>query len=356
MGKRVIIIGPLPPPYGGVAIFMNALCELSAGSDFTFWAYGDEPHTETRARYVNYRRLELVPRLLREGRGARIVELTHFHLEYPHPVAVPVWLSLRKLLKFQWVKILFDGSLPVRYPHFSTMQRALFRRVVRAIDEFIVVSEELAEWLRTEIKVRQKITCIAPLLPTAPGFLQKSLGEEWQKAIASYLKHDKRVCSVGVFIADYGFQHVAEAVANLRRETGADIGLLLVDGAYLNDEKLRADTLQDHDWITVLENVPNPEMNQMLRQSDVFVRGFGRESYGLARIEALWQGVPVIATNTGETRGMAVYDYGDVPELTRLLHEVLSGLPNTDNTRWAEIYRREAQQNFAALIRAIQGV
>ena len=37
---------------------------------------------------------------------------------------------------------------------------------------------------------------------------------------------------------------------------------------------------------------------------------------GISRIEALWCGVPVVATRAGETRGMLLYDFGDVEQLT----------------------------------------
>src|SRR4030095_10597496 len=87
----------------------------------------------------------------------------------------------------------------------------------------------------------------------------------------------------------------------------------------VRDESYRDEVLCGRDWITVLEKIPNPEIYEILRLSDVFVRAFADESYGISRVEALWCGLPVIATRAGETRGMLLYDFGDVEQLVNQL-------------------------------------
>ena len=46
-------------------------------------------------------------------------------------------------------------------------QRWLFHRALNAVDEFVVVSEDLRRWLSEELHVRQPITVVPCLLPTA---------------------------------------------------------------------------------------------------------------------------------------------------------------------------------------------
>jgi glycosyltransferase involved in cell wall biosynthesis len=113
--------------------------------------------------------------------------------------------------------------------------------------------------------------------------------------------------------------------------------------------------LSDRDWITVLEKVPNPEIHEILKRSDVFVRAFADESYGISRIEALWSGVPVVATRAGETRGMLLYDFGDVGQLVNQLEAVLLSPFMEDPGPWAERYRREAEENLQA-VRNVLGI
>lgn len=353
MSKRIILFGPLPPPYGGVAIYMKALVAHFREANVRVWNYAGPKRKDANARFVAHRRLGTVPALLAEGRGARILDASHFHLEYPNPLLLPVWLVLKRLLGFEWYKNILDGSLPKRYPGFGFMRRWLFQRAVNAVDEFVVVSEELRRWLREEINVRQPITVIPCLLPNPSSEANTPFSSETKAELEFYFSQPKRVCSIGVFYPSYGFRDVAEAVEELRERTGKDIGLLLLDGGFVCDETYREEVLWERDWITVLEKIPNPEIYEILKRSDVFVRAFRDESYGISRIEALWSGVPVVATRAGETRGMLLYDFGDVEQLVDQLQAVLLFPVLEEPNPWAARYRQEAEENLVALAKVL---
>jgi len=351
MSKRIILFGPLPPPYGGVAIYMKSLVAHFPGA--RVWTYGGAKPKDTKVRFVAHRRLGTLGALLAEGSGARILDASHFHLEYPNLLLLPLWLVLKRLLGFEWYKNILDGSLPARYPNFGVIERWLFRRAVNAVDKFVVVSEELRRWLQEEIKVRQEVVVIPCLLPRSTGKETMSLSKETKEQLELYLSHAKRVCSIGVFFPSYGFRDVAEAVEELRKRTGKDIGLALLDGGFVRDGRYRDQLLSDRDWITVLEEVPNPEIYEILKLSDVFVRAVADESYGISRIEALWCGVPVVATRAGETRGMLLYDFGDVGQLVSQLEAALLYPPMKESKPWAARYRKEAEENLGALARVL---
>ena len=351
MSKRIILFGPLPPPYGGVAIYMQSLLAHFPGA--RVWTYGGAKPHETKARFVAHRRLGTLWALIAEGRGARILDASHFHLEYPNALLLLVWLVLKPLLNFEWYKNIHDGSLPKRYRDFSTVQRWLFRRAVNAVDEFVVVNQELSRWLKEEIKVLQPVNVIAGLLPPPSAAANTPLSSDTKEQLSRYLSQAKRVCSIGVFSPSYGFRDVAEAVEELRKRFGTDIGLALLDGGFVRDESYRDQVVCDRDWITVLENVPNPEIYEILKRSDVFVRAFADESYGISRVEALWCGLPVVATRAGETRGMMLYDFGDVDQLVSQLQAALLYPATAEPNPWAEHYRGEAEANLRALTRVL---
>jgi len=349
MNKKNILFGPLPPPYGGVAIYMKALVTYLSGSDVRVWTYGGAKPDDAGVRFIAHRRLGTLWALLAEGRNARILDASHFHLEYPNLLLLPGWLVLKRWLNFEWYKNVHDGSLPKRYSQFGVLQRWLFQRAVNAVDEFVVVSEDLRRWLKDVIKVRQPITVIRGLMPTLPNDRNATVSSTTEELIRPYLAHGKRVCSIGVFFASYGFKDVAEAVAVLRERTGKDIGLVLLDGGFVRDENYRDELLRERDWITVLEKVPNSEIYAILRLSDVFVRAVADEGYGISRVEALWCGLPVIATRAGETRGMLLYDFGDVEQLVNQLEAALVAPRPAERNASAERYRREAQDNLQAV-------
>ena len=107
--------------------------------------------------------------------------------------------------------------------------------------------------------------------------------------------------------------------------------------------------LRGREWVTVLKSVAHAHVFEVMRRSSVFVRGFGLESYGLSRVEAIWCGLPVVATRAGETRGMLLYDFGEVDELTRLLKRALSGEHASETAEWGATYTREAEANLKAI-------
>jgi glycosyltransferase involved in cell wall biosynthesis len=349
--KKVILFGPLPPPHGGVSVYLSALFAHLRDSGVRVWSLaGDDSTRDALVRRIRHRRLGVVPALLQEGRGARVLDASHFHLEYPHALLLPTWLVLTRALGVEWIKNVHDGSLPARYKSFGRLQRSLFKRAVASVAEFVVVSEELRRWLVEEIKVRQRVTVVRSLLPLDARSLDAPLSDATEKRIASYLQQRLRVCSIGVFIPEYGFAHAAEAVERLRAETNAEIGLVLLDGAFARDENYRAEILRGReDWITILENVPHAEVFQILKRSDAFVRAFAYESYGISRVEAIWCGLPVVATTAGETRGMLTYEFGDVDSLCEQLRRALFDPPHEETRAWAETFTREAEENLRAI-------
>jgi glycosyltransferase involved in cell wall biosynthesis len=198
------------------------------------------------------------------------------------------------------------------------------------------------------INVKQKVSFIRSLLPILPDALNFSLPSQIEKSISRY---DKLICSVGVFIPTYGFEHIANAVEVIRQESGIDIGLLLIDGSFANDESYKSKVLKNRKWVTALENVPHGHVLQILKKSDVFIRGVAFESYGLSRVEALWSGTPVVATRVGEIRGMLLYDFGKEEELIQQIKQALSNPPREDIKVWGNYFSREANDNLTAVVR-----
>jgi len=302
MGRRVVLMGPCPPPYGGVAIFTKGLFEFVRNYGVELWSEGLPKGPQTRP--TNYRRLGLVPLLLARGRRARIVDQYHFLLEYPNPLMVPIWIGLKLLLRFKWIKVVHDGSLPSRYQTFSPLRKFLFGLSVKAVDEFVTVNDNIGQFLRNEMGASQAV------------------------------------------IPSYGFAPVADAVETIRRESGKNIGLVLIDGAFIRDEAYRDMVLRQRDWIIELERVAHPQVLQIFKRSNVFVRGFRYEGYGLSRIEAIWCGLPVIAARGEESRGILLYDFEDTEALLAHIRKVLTDSDPRDIDEWAAVFQGEAEENL----------
>jgi len=349
--SKIIILGPTPPPYGGVAIFVSTLWAAVRDRGVRLWTFSDEQKKDERVRYLKPFSFALIPSLIRDAFKARIIDSSYFAIEHPHKVILLLWIISRLLLRIEWIKIFHDGSLPSRYPTFTRIERLLVRTAMKSVTEFVVVNEALRLWLQNKVGVRQGISVIKSLLPIAAGSFNRPLPEDIGKAIS---RHAKQVCSIGVFIPGYGFGEVADAVAQIRAETGADVGLVLIDCGYVSNPGYEAKVCAGRNWISLIRNVPRTVVLQVLKQSDLFVRAFGLESYGLSRIEAIWCGVPVVATRAGETRGMLVYDYGDQEGLIKQIKEALFDAKKQDVQSWAMLFQKEAEQNLQRLLETIR--
>ena len=350
MSRKVILLGAWPPPYGGVAIFTSTLFEYIKDYGVKLWIYGGKEIEDSRIRFIKYKRLGIIPQLIKDAFKARIADSSHFLVEHPNLVLVPSWVFSKLLLRFEWLKIIHDGSLPSRYKGFSPVQKLLFKLAIRSVNEFIVVNDNINSWLCNEIKVKQKVSTINALLPLPHRSFSASLPAEIERSFARY---SKRVCSTGVFIPSYGFKQVADSLEKIRQESGENIGLIIIDGTFICDESYRSEVLRQREWITVLENMPHPLVLQIFKQSDVFVRGFRFEGYGLSRIEAIWCGTPVVAAQGEESRGMLLYDYGDEEELIRQIKKTLFNPPEQEVQKWARQFQLEAEENLRRWMRVL---
>jgi glycosyltransferase involved in cell wall biosynthesis len=351
MKRKVILFGPYPPPYGGVAAHTEALFRHLKPKGVYYWASSSRGKIPQPDIVDVMHPQKLFLRLLREGSGSIILDSSSRMIEYPAPRFTLGWVILKRGLRFHWLHILHDGTFPTRYENFSPSQKKTSHRALRNVDELIAVSEELAHWLQHKLNVKQPVHCVSSLLPLPSDMPSASLPRELNQKL---LDCDRLVSSIGQYTADYGFKHVADAVEGVRRTSGQDIKLVLIDGTVATDESYKMDVLRGRSWIIPFEKIPHSQVLLLLQKSDVFVRATQFDGYGLSRIEALWCGTPVIATRTGETRGMSLYDYGDVAALTGLLRTVLFNSAETNLATWADHFRREAQNNLLTWTHLLQ--
>ena len=161
------------------------------------------------------------------------------------------------------------------------------------------------------------------------------------------------ICAVGAMTEEYGFRHVVEAVRRLQARHACRYGLLLLCTDFTEQEGYIDSLKALFPRVTILVNAPHPAVLAMFQRCDAVVRSVRHESYGLSRVEALSQGTPVVATRTGETRGMLCYDYADIEALVKQLEFALSDEARLRASSWAQFYRHEAEANLRRWLQVI---
>ena len=217
---------------------------------------------------------------------------------------------------------------------------------LKTIDEFIVVNQDLFDWLKHDLKLKQNVTIVKPLLPLDLNVSGVSLPEELQ----SLAKSDKKfVCTVGTFSPRYGFKETADTIEIIRKELLKDIHLIIINGTSTHDPSYKETILRNRDWISVFTDIPHPQTLKIIQESDLLVRAPSEESYGLTRVEAICLGTPVAATDFGETRGVLTFKHGNHEEMKKQIKEGLYNFNPKSLRKWADQYKREAQQNLKEL-------
>lgn len=353
--KRTFLIGPYPPPYGGVSVFVYLLHKflLREGIDCKLKIIRQQSNQEEEHVVPKFGSIFRHFHML--TKTDKCVDSGSFYLEYRSGWAPFAWMLLKFLKRFHWIKIIHDSSLPSRYEKYQFGRKLLVRYLMRHVDEFVVISEELFKWLKYTIRVKQKVHLIKSLLPIQDDEAFVLLPREIEQRLA---QHTKLVCSIGVFTPEYGFEHIAKAIEMVRWDSGQDIGLLLIDGGFVleNVSEYKNKVVQNRGWIAVLEGIPHQEVLEILKRCDVFVRGVAFESYGVSRVESILCGTPVIATPMGETKGMLIYEYGDVPALITNLKQVLFQESPDKTSFWAAHFKREAEANLRSIVDVIASV
>ena len=350
--ENIIILGSYPPPYGGVAIFNQNLFEAikEKHRNTELWAntkYSDEN------QHINILKPGLINNfkfLLNHTSKKIILDSTVFSAEYPNFKLILIWVLLKPLLKYKWIKIIHDGTLPTRYQTFSLFQKFLFKLSLISYDRVLTVNQTLFKWVKRLSPSNLEIHQITSLLPTKDNDVEFELPKSIRDTLSSC---DKVVCTMGAFISNYGFKEIVNAVENLRKQHNLDIHLVMIAGGYIKDSNYKNDLLRGRDWTHEFTDLPHSQALQILKASDIFVRATMEESYGLCKVESILCGTPVLATNTGETRGMYLYDSHDEDQLKTQLYKILNEQPDPDRQNFSGLFKQEAQQNLQYILSLI---
>ncbi|MFV0422653.1 glycosyltransferase [Oleidesulfovibrio sp.] len=325
LAKKIVILGPLPPPYGGVAVF-NALLEWNLRAK---GYHVTSIHVGTKENYI--------AALQAISRNSVIIDSYSGVLEYPE-LRVFRWYLKGK--KINWIKVLHDATLPSRFCNFSILQKTFSQTNAALFDSIVCVSKALHEWVLNHCYLSRS-TVIPSLLPLPLGYVSMDSADHFSLP-------QPYVVTVGTPAPVYGVQGVIDVIKKIR-STGVDLNLVILDGGFSSDN-VKCDAVDE--GIIRLTCVPHQDALRIIKGANALIRNVQHESVGLCRIEALLQGTPVIATNTGEVRFVKTYDFGDEKRLQELVIECLYSSEAT-SVEIKDFYSALADENLGSYLSLI---
>ncbi len=308
--RRVMLIGPLPPPYGGTEAMTELLRRGSYGSHFelTFFDSSkalrndERGHLRPKNVWLNLAKLATFVRALREVR-ANVVWL---------PLAQNLMGFLRDsayvvLARAAGARVVlhFHGATFNRfYEHRGPVLRAYVRAVLKATAAVIVPGDQLHDQFATIAPRLRRFTLYSALAADRYSGLLR----ETQKDKATF-----DIVFVGHVSQAKGAPDLIKAVAKAR----AQIPHMRVD---LVGQVIEHDTNTDFlppgqltpmgpralveavgvsRIVTFRGAVPVHEVSDFLRRADLFVSPSYSEGFSVAMLEAMAAGLPLVLTRVG---------------------------------------------------------
>jgi glycosyltransferase involved in cell wall biosynthesis len=328
----ILILGPVPPPFGGISVHLSRLVPLLQEAGFKVAVLNHfelaEPGFVVGALNRNPFRYYSLPRKF----PARIVH--YHHSRWIHLVAVALG---KRNSEARYLITLHAGDIQKHFPQLTSrvpLVSRLTHWALRRFDTVIAVDPEIGAVLRSRLD-RQHVEVL-------PAFLESSEHEPrtYEQPIEAFLGAGRIVvvAAYGVqFLPDgtelYGLDTAVEAFTTLASDR-EDLRLALFVARRPSGRKarrhlamleLRLEQGGLRDRALVVFGLP---LVPALRENTVFLRPTRAEGDAVSVREALQAGVPVLASDTvPRPAGVVTFPVGNVEALGRMLAGVLDEPP-----------------------------
>jgi glycogen synthase len=317
---RVLLLGPYPPPHGGVQTNLVAIRSWLRQHGVPCAVINITRHRKPEAEEVYYPKgaVELLQLLARLR-----YNLIHLHLGgmlTTRVLALGLVCSLRPGAKS--VLTFHSGGFPSS-PRAQSLGPASFPAfVLRRFDGLIAVNEEIMVFFRKMGVSSRKLRLISPYAFLPDDQSSASLPEPLAAFLAA---HHPVLISVGLLEPEYDLPLQIEALPQLRQKF-PDTGLLLI-GSGSQEGNLRATIQQNpcREHILLAGDVPHAATLEAVSRCRVMLRTTLYDGDAVSVREALHLGTPVIATDNGmRPAGVTLIPKSDLPALLTAIEKQLA--------------------------------
>ena len=320
---RVLLLGPFPPPWGGVQTNLVALRDFLRRRGMTCAVMNLTRYQRVDADDVYYPRTGIeVLRLLLRLR----YDVIHIHIGGNLSTRLLVLSLVCSVLPWAKVVLTFHSGGYPRSVDGQRRRRFGFRDfVLRRFDRQIAVNQELVDFFHRVGCAPHGVRLIPPhAVPR--GTLVELTSADLPPALARFVaQHEPLVVSVSGLEPEYDIPLQLNALAAVR-ERHPNAGLFVVGSGSLEDElRVLVSNRSDCEHILLTGDLPHGITLSAVARSDLFLRTTHYDGDAISVREALWLGTPVIATDNGmRPTGVRLVPVGDVDALTRAMLDELA--------------------------------
>lgn len=318
---KVLLLGPYPPPHGGVQTHLVSLREFLLQHGIECGVINLTRFRQAEKDNIYYPRSawELL-RLLARLR----YDIVHLHFGGDLSLRL---LSLSAVCAFlpwsQCVLTFHSGGYPASIKGRTARQWSLRGFVLRRLSHVIAVNEELAELFRRFGCAPERISLVSPhAMGAAQGPATPSLPPALQ---SFYDSHDPVLVTVGLLEPEYDLELQIGCV-NLIRDQFPNAGLVIIGSGSLEDSlrnRIASDICASH--ILLEGDVPHAITLQAIAKCEILLRTTLYDGDSISVREALQLGKPVIATDNGmRPDGVRLIPTSNAEALCAMVGQVLT--------------------------------
>jgi len=308
---KLLLVGPFPPPHGGVSVHVLTLQNLLTKSGTLCRVLNIIPGAPKSDRYISIR-----------GRLHFVLLLSMFTLR-----GWPLHVHINGHNTKSWLVAFVAGVVGIAGPgtiltihsgmspiYLSSRRSAglLARTTSRFYRRIIAVNSEIKDALCSLSVPEAQIEIQAAFLPL-PVVDVKLPGafESWSQT------HDPVISTALFFRPEYGFGVLVQAISELRKKHPR-LGCVV-----MGDSEARPEGLPPH--LFAIGDVPHESCLAMIERSDMFVRPTFSDGDAISVREALSLGTPVVASDVvRRPEGTLCFKTGDAGDLVLKIDSLLS--------------------------------
>lgn len=323
---RIALIGPYPPPYGGIAIHIQRLKEQleKRGYECVVYELGrQEPSDENIIRVKNSKKWLL--KYFFFGRE----NIIHFH----NPDwRIRVIMGLMGLLGKKTVISIHNERLNDSLKGGNWFRKQLIKFGLKHTSFIIADNENIRNTILSLRINQQKVACVSAFIPFAVR------GEDYQKVpqyVWNFINQHRPVISANAFkitfynsVDLYGLDMIVEVTARLKNKY-PEIGVVFClpdigNQKYFDklNQEIKERNLSDH---ILFITEPLDEVYPIWRESDIFVRPTTTDGDALSIKEAMYLKIPVVASDVvPRPEGVVLFKNRDTEDFVKKIGEVLN--------------------------------
>lgn len=245
--------------------------------------------------------------IVRQRQELRDIDVINTHFAIP---TGPLGMFAAHVLDVPNVLTIIGGDIydpsKASSPHRHLWTRAANRWIIGDADAVVAISSDTRDRARRYYGVQRPIRVIP--YGFSPPEAAPAGGEPAETASGGDGERDKggfRLVAVGRLVARKGFDDLLRALALLPAEVRLEV---IGDGPLTETLQAQTAELGLTDRVSWPGFLPRPEILRRLRRSDCFVLSSLHEGLGIVVQEAMYAGLPVVATDNGGQTDLVAHE------------------------------------------------